>query len=62
MTNPLPLLAVNDDYRHRLAIIDPHTRKIVWQYGHRGVAGTAAGYLNGPDGLDFAGPAVLLPS
>jgi outer membrane protein assembly factor BamB len=54
--------AVTDDDNNRVVVIDPTTGTIVWQYGHRGVAGTAAGYLNGPDGLDFAGPAVLLPS
>jgi hypothetical protein len=52
---PLPNgdVAVNDDYRHRVIIIDPRTNKIVWQYGHTGQAGTALGYLNTPDGMDF---------
>lgn len=32
---PLPngLVAVNDDYNHRVVIIDPQTNRIVWQYG-----------------------------
>jgi hypothetical protein len=34
-------------------VIDPRTNKIVWQYGHSDHAGTAAGYLNTPDGMDF---------
>jgi len=51
-------VAVNDDYRHRVIVIDPRTNRIVWQYGHTDLAGTAAGYLNTPDGMDFvpAGP------
>ena len=51
-------IAVNDDYRDRVVIIDPHTRRIVWQYGHTDTPGTAPGYLNTPDGMDFipAGP------
>ena len=51
-------IAVNDDYRHRAIVIDPRTKRIVWQYGHTDVPGTAAGFLNTPDGMDFvpAGP------
>ena len=50
-------VAVNDDYRHRVVILDPHSGRIVWQYGHTDL-GTAPGYLNTPDGMDFipAGP------
>ena len=46
-------IAVNDDYRQRVVIIDPRSNRIVWQYGHTEVAGTAPGYLNTPDGMDF---------
>jgi hypothetical protein len=53
---PNGMIASNDDYNHRVIVIDPRTKKIVWQYGHTGVAGTAAGFLDKPDGLD------LLPS
>jgi outer membrane protein assembly factor BamB len=51
-------IATNDDYRHRVLVIDPHTGRIVWQYGHTDKPGTAPGYLNTPDGMDFipAGP------
>jgi hypothetical protein len=51
-------VAVNDDYRHRVVVIDPHTNRIVWQYGHADLPGTASGFLNTPDGMDFipAGP------
>jgi hypothetical protein len=50
-------IAVNDDYRDRVVVIDPRLGRIVWQYGHTDVAGTASGYLNTPDGMDFV-PAV----
>jgi DNA-binding beta-propeller fold protein YncE len=52
---PLPNgdIAVNDDYRDRVIVIDPRAGKIVWQYGHTDVPGTAPGYLNTPDGMDF---------
>ena len=46
-------IAVNDDFRDRVIVIDPRTRRIVWQYGHTDVPGTAPGYLNTPDGMDF---------
>jgi hypothetical protein len=51
-------VAVNDDYRERVLVIDPRTNRIVWQYGHTDQSGTAHGYLNTPDGMDFvpAGP------
>jgi hypothetical protein len=51
-------IAVNDDYRQRVVVIDPRTNSIVWQYGHTDASGTAPGYLNTPDGMDFvpAGP------
>jgi hypothetical protein len=57
---PLPNgnIAVNDDFRHRVLVIDPRTNTIVWKYGHTDMPGTAPGYLNTPDGMDFvpAGP------
>jgi len=46
-------VAVNDDYRHRVIVIDPRTNRIVWEYGHIDHPGTAPGYLNTPDGMDF---------
>jgi outer membrane protein assembly factor BamB len=51
-------VVVNDDYRDRVVVIDPRLNRIVWQYGHTGTPGTAHGYLNTPDGMDFvpAGP------
>ena len=50
---PGGLVAVSDDYHDRVVLIDPRARTIVWQYGHTGAAGSAAGYLDTPDGLDF---------
>ena len=50
---PNGLVAVNDDARHRVVVIDPKTNAIVWQYGHTDVAGSSAGYLTRPDGMDF---------
>ncbi len=59
---PLPNgdVLANDDYNDRVIVIDPKTDKIVWQYGHRGIAGSAPGYLNNPDGVDMAPPYSLL--
>jgi hypothetical protein len=59
---PLPNgdVLVNDDYNHRVIVIDPVTNKIVWQYGHTGVPGARAGYLNDPDGVDLVPPDSML--
>ena len=52
---PLPNgdIAVNDDYKDRVVIIDPARHKIVWQYGHAFMPGTGANELNTPDGMDY---------
>jgi hypothetical protein len=50
---PNRTIAVTDDWDHRVLLIDRRTRRIVWSYGHRGVAGSGTGYLNKPDGLDL---------
>lgn len=50
---PNGMIAINDDYDHRVVIVDPKTQRIVWQYGHKGTPGRAAGYLNTPDGMDY---------
>jgi hypothetical protein len=44
---------VGDDYDNRVVVIDPVSKRIVWQYGHDHRAGTAPGYLHIPDGFDF---------
>ncbi|MDA8291766.1 MAG: PQQ-binding-like beta-propeller repeat protein [Actinomycetota bacterium] len=54
-----PDVLCNDDYNDRVIVIDSLTNKIVWQYGHTGVRGTAPGYLNQPDGVDLAPPASM---
>jgi hypothetical protein len=59
---PLPNgdVLVTDDFNDRVIVVDPHTNRVVWQYGHTGAAGTAPGYLSRPDGLDLAPPKSLL--
>jgi len=59
---PLPNgdILVNDDHNDRVIVISPTTNRIVWQYGHDGVPGRAAGYLDNPDGVDLAPPDSLL--
>lgn len=50
---PSGRIGVNDDYRHRIVVIDPATGRIVWQYGRTDRAGTGPGLLNTPDGFDL---------
>jgi outer membrane protein assembly factor BamB len=50
---PNGMIAANDDYGQRVIVIDPRTKRIVWQYGHTGVASAAPGYLSKPDGIDL---------
>jgi DNA-binding beta-propeller fold protein YncE len=59
---PLPNgdILVNDDFNNRVIVIDPVTHRIVWQYGHKGVAGSKPGYLHDPDGVDLTPPNSLL--
>lgn len=59
---PGGLIAVNDDYRHRMVIVDPRTRKIVWQYGRTDVAGRGPGLLDTPDGFDLLAPDGATPT
>jgi len=46
-------IAVNDDFRDRVVVIDPSTSRIIWIYGHTDRGGSAPGYLHVPDGMDF---------
>ena len=39
---PNGLIAATDDWNHRVIVVDPRTKAIVWQYGRTGVAGSAA--------------------
>ena len=59
---PLPNgdILVNDDFNNRVIVIDPVTHRIVWQYGHTGVAGSKPGYLHDPDGVDLTPPDSML--
>jgi Kelch motif len=59
---PNGLIIVTDDYRDRIAIINPITKSIVWQYGHTDIASRAAGYLNTPDGFDLLSPIGRTPT
>ena len=61
---PLPNgdILLNDDFNHRVCVVDPATSKIIWQYGHTGVSGQGAGYLNDPDGVDLVPPHQLIVS
>jgi DNA-binding beta-propeller fold protein YncE len=59
---PLPNgdILLNDDFNHRVCVVDPATNRIVWQYGHTGKSGSAPGYLYDPDGVDLVPPDSLL--
>lgn len=57
---PNGMVLVNDDYNDRVILLDPRTNKIVWEYGHTGIPGSAPGFLNIPDGVDFL-PAGVTP-
>jgi hypothetical protein len=50
---PNGLIAATDDWNDRVVVINPSTRRVVWEYGHNGVPGSAPGYLRKPDGLDL---------
>ncbi len=45
-------IAVTDDFGQTIDVINPATKRIVWQYGHPGVPGTGSDYLYNPDGMD----------
>jgi outer membrane protein assembly factor BamB len=52
LATPLPdgTISINDDFRHRLVIVDPATNTIVWQYGTTDQPGSGAKHLSVPDG------------
>jgi hypothetical protein len=54
---PNGMIAITDDWHHRVLVVDPATKRVVWWYGHLNQPGSAPGYLNKPDGLDLL-PAV----
>jgi outer membrane protein assembly factor BamB len=59
---PNGLICANDDYRHRVVIIDPRTRKIVWQYGRTDSPGRGPDHLKIPDGFDLLSPEGTTPT
>lgn len=42
-----------DDLHDRVIVVDRQTKKIIWQYGEKGVKGYKPGLLNYPDGVDI---------
>ena len=50
---PDGMIALNDDFRARVVVVDPRTNRIVWQYGHTDVRGTTGDHLFVPDGIDL---------
>ena len=46
-------IALNDDDRSRVIVVDPRTNRIVWQYGKTDVGGRTPGHLLIPDGIDL---------
>ena len=50
---PNGMIAITDDWHHRVVVVNPRTKKVVWSYGHLNSPGIAPGYLNKPDGLDL---------
>ncbi|HEX7520974.1 MAG TPA: kelch repeat-containing protein [Acidimicrobiia bacterium] len=59
---PNGLIGVNDDYRHRVILLDPATNAIVWQYGQTDQPGAGADQLNTPDGFDLLLPDSTTPT
>jgi hypothetical protein len=50
---PNGMIAITDDWHHRVLVVNPETKKVVWSYGRLNQPGSAPGYLNKPDGLDL---------
>ncbi|HZC30287.1 MAG TPA: hypothetical protein VE261_02140 [Gaiellaceae bacterium] len=50
---PNGMIAITDDWHHRVVVVDPKTKQVVWSYGHLNQPSSAAGYLSKPDGLDL---------
>jgi outer membrane protein assembly factor BamB len=42
-------IITNEEFNETLTELSLRTRKVVWRYGHAGVAGLGSGYLNTPD-------------
>jgi outer membrane protein assembly factor BamB len=52
-------IALNDDFRHRVIVIDLASGRIVWQYGHTDRPGRRPGYLATPDGVTVVPQSVV---
>ena len=50
---PNGMIAITDDWHHRIVVVDPKTKKVVWSYGHLNQPSSAPGYLSKPDGFDL---------
>ena len=59
---PSGVFMVNDDYRDRMAAIDPQTQALVWDYGIPDQPGTSVGSLDIPDGFDLLAPDGTTPT
>ena len=59
---PNGLIAANDDYRDRVVLINPKTKRIVWQYGRTDQPGTGPDHLKTPDGFDIREPGGVTPT
>ena len=46
-------ILANDDFNHRVIVIDKKTKQIIWQYGITGKPGIGPGQLSIPDGMDI---------
>ena len=59
---PLPNgdVLCNDDFNHRVIVVDPRSNAVVWQYGETGHSGTDPGLLQIPDGVDLLAPYSLV--
>ena len=49
-------MLANDDKNDRVIVVDPHTNRTVWQYGHTHIPGSGQGFLSNPDGVDLTPP------
>ncbi len=59
---PLPngLVILNDDFRHRVLLLDPRIGRIVWQYGRTDAPGRSSDQLDTPDGIDLVPPGTVV--
>ena len=58
---PNGLIGINDDYRHRVILLDPATNTIAWQYGVTDHPGLGSNLLDTPDGFDLLLPDATTP-